>query len=68
VTSADVLIGLRFPGDCVGERLDSLRSSFGSEGGSMYITDIVWWAFTAYAAFIALFLIWFVLNIREKGG
>jgi len=33
----------------------------------MYITDIVWWGYTAWIAAVALFLIVFALKVREKG-
>jgi hypothetical protein len=33
----------------------------------MHITDIVWWAYTAAVAAIALFMIIFSLKVREKG-
>lgn len=35
---------------------------------AMYITDIVWWGYTAWIAAVALFLIVFTLKVRGKGG
>ncbi len=34
----------------------------------MYATDIVWWGYTAYALVVAVFMIFFVLKVRQKGG
>ncbi len=33
----------------------------------MYLTDIVWWGYTAFVAAAALFLLWFARKIRAKG-
>ena len=33
----------------------------------MHITDIIWWAYTAVIAVIAVFMIVFALKVREKG-
>jgi hypothetical protein len=33
----------------------------------MYITDVIWWAYTAAIAAIAAFMIVFALKVREKG-
>jgi len=33
----------------------------------MYITDVIWWVYTAIVAAIALFMIVFALKVREKG-
>ena len=32
----------------------------------MHITDIIWWAYTAVIAVIAVFMIVFGLKVREK--
>jgi hypothetical protein len=37
------------------------------EGNEMYITDLVWWAYTAFIAAAALFLLYFAYKVREKG-
>lgn len=34
----------------------------------MYITDIVWWAYTAFIVAVALFMLWFGFKVRQKGG
>jgi len=34
----------------------------------MYITDIVWWSYTAWIAAVAVFLLVFAFKVREKGG
>jgi hypothetical protein len=33
----------------------------------MYLTDIVWWAYTAWVLAVALFLLVFAAKVREKG-
>lgn len=33
----------------------------------MHIPDIIWWAYTAVIAVIAVFMIVFALKVREKG-
>jgi hypothetical protein len=32
----------------------------------MYLTDIVWWAYTAFVAALALFFLYFAHKVREK--
>lgn len=34
----------------------------------MYITDIVWWSYTAFIAAVALFMLFFAAQVRRKGG
>jgi hypothetical protein len=34
----------------------------------MYLTDVVWWCYTAFVAVVALFLLWFAAKVRAKGG
>jgi len=34
----------------------------------MYATDIIWWGFTLYIVLVALFVLWFALKVRQKGG
>lgn len=34
----------------------------------MYATEIIWWSYTLFMVVIALFLIYFVLKVRQKGG
>jgi len=33
----------------------------------MYITDVIWWGYTLLLIAVALFMIVFVLKVREKG-
>lgn len=33
----------------------------------MYLTDIVWWGYTAWIIAVALFLLVFAAKVREKG-
>lgn len=33
----------------------------------MYITDVIWWVYTALVALMAVFFIVFALLVREKG-
>lgn len=33
----------------------------------MYLTDIVWWGYTAFVAALALFMLFFAYKVREKG-
>lgn len=33
----------------------------------MYLTDIIWWAYTAIVVAAALFMIVFAYKVREKG-
>jgi hypothetical protein len=33
----------------------------------MYLTDTVWWAYTAFVAVAALFFLIFAHKVREKG-
>lgn len=33
----------------------------------MYITDVIWWGYTAVIAAIAVFMIVFALKVRERG-
>jgi heme/copper-type cytochrome/quinol oxidase subunit 2 len=34
----------------------------------MYLTDVVWWTYTAFVVGVALFLLWFAFKVRAKGG
>jgi len=34
----------------------------------MYITDVVWWAYTAFLVLVALFMLFFAAKVRQKGG
>lgn len=29
---------------------------------------VVWWGFVIYSVLVTLFMLWFVIKIREKGG
>lgn len=40
----------------------------GMEEVPMYLTEIVWWGYTAFVAVAALFLLWFAHKIGDKGG
>lgn len=33
----------------------------------MYITDVIWWVYTALVLLAAVFFVAFVLSVREKG-
>jgi hypothetical protein len=33
----------------------------------MYLTDIVWWGYTAFVIALALFMLLFAYKVREKG-
>ena len=43
-------------------------STLDEEEVPMYITDIVWWSYTAWIAAVAVFLLVFAFKVREKGG
>jgi len=32
----------------------------------MYLTEIVWWAYTAFLVILALFMLFFAYKVREK--
>jgi hypothetical protein len=34
----------------------------------MYLTDAVWWAYTAFVVVVAGFLLWFAFKVKAKGG
>ena len=33
----------------------------------MYLTDIVWWGYTAFVVALALFFLLFAAKVRERG-
>ena len=33
----------------------------------MYLTDIIWWGYTAFVVAAALFFLYFAAKVREKG-
>ena len=33
----------------------------------MYITETVWWAYSAFVAVVTLFMLYFAARVREKG-
>jgi hypothetical protein len=33
----------------------------------MYITEIVWWGYTAFVVVLAVFMLVFAAKVREKG-
>lgn len=34
---------------------------------AVYITDVVWWAYTAFLVAVAAFMVFFALKVRKKG-
>jgi hypothetical protein len=34
---------------------------------NMYLTDIIWWGYTAFVVALALFMLFFAYKVREKG-
>lgn len=34
----------------------------------MYATDVIWWSYTLFIFLVALFMLWFALSVRRKGG
>jgi hypothetical protein len=34
----------------------------------MNFAQVIWWGFVSYSVLVALFMLWFVIKIREKGG
>lgn len=34
----------------------------------MYPTDVIWWSYTLFIVVIALFMLYFVQKVRQKGG
>lgn len=34
----------------------------------MYVTDVIWWSYTAFLALIALFMVLFTLRVTRKEG
>jgi hypothetical protein len=34
----------------------------------MYITETLWWAYTAFVVAVILFMLYFVARARQKGG
>jgi hypothetical protein len=34
----------------------------------MYLTDVVWWSYTAFLVLVALFMLVFAARVRQKGG
>lgn len=45
-----------------------LHSKVVFQEAAMYITDIVWWSYTAFIAAVALFMLFFAAQVRRKGG
>jgi ABC-type multidrug transport system permease subunit len=33
----------------------------------MYLTDVVWWGYTAFVAVVALFVLYFAYKVKQKG-
>jgi len=38
------------------------------EGGHMYVTEAIQWGYTVYVLALALFMLFFALAVRQKGG
>jgi ABC-type multidrug transport system permease subunit len=34
----------------------------------MYITEVIWWIYTIFLVAAALFMLYFALKVRQKGG
>ena len=34
----------------------------------MYTTDVIWWGYTIFVAVLALFMLYFASQVRQKGG
>lgn len=65
---ADIIVlGEEGPTVWTGDRRQSTKSGF-KEESHMYITDVVWWGYTIFLAAVALFMIYFFLKVRQKGG
>jgi hypothetical protein len=37
------------------------------EEDDMYLTDVVWWGYTAFVAALALFMLFFAYKVRDEG-
>jgi hypothetical protein len=48
-------------------RTVQILSLLTKEGFSMYLTDIVWWGYTAFVVALAVFFLLFAAKVREKG-
>jgi hypothetical protein len=47
--------------------LDTQTQEFAFKGEvDMYLTDIVWWGYTAFVVALALFMLFFAYKVREK--
>jgi len=33
----------------------------------MYVIDVIWWGYTAFVIALALFMLWFASQVRQKG-
>jgi hypothetical protein len=42
------------------------RVSF-EEEATMYLTDIVWWGYTAFVVGLAMFMLFFAYRVTDKG-
>ncbi len=34
----------------------------------MYISETIWWAYTAFVVAVILFMLYFAARVRQKGG
>ncbi len=34
----------------------------------MYITEAIWWAYTAFVVAVVIFMLYFAARVRQKGG
>ncbi len=50
----------------VSRGLDALK--FNGRRCEMYITDTIWWAYTAFVVAVILFMFYFAAKVRQKGG
>jgi hypothetical protein len=59
---------------CLTNRFAGLRAAESStkvfafkEEDPMYLTDIIWWGYTAFVVVLALFMLFFAYKVRERG-
>ena len=48
-------------------RIETKEFDF-KEEVDMYLTDIVWWGYTAFVVALALFMLFFAYKVTEGGG
>lgn len=52
--------------ECVGLPLVDEEIAF-KEEVHMYLTDLIWWGYTAFVVVLALFMLFFAYKVTEKG-